>query len=51
MKQVTASFGVAQLRRGESSASLIRRADAKLYASKSNGRNKVAVDETVSEYA
>lgn len=51
MKPVTASFGVAQLRRGESSASLIRRADAKLYASKSAGRNKVAADEDVGGFA
>lgn len=47
MKQVTASFGVAQLRRDESSASLIRRTDAKLYVSKSSGRNKVTADEDV----
>ena len=45
MKQVTAPFGVAHLRRGESSAGLIRRADSKLYASKSAGRNKVVADE------
>jgi diguanylate cyclase len=40
--QVTASFGVAQLAAGESADALIRRADAKLYESKANGRNRVA---------
>ncbi len=38
---VTASFGVAELERCESPASLIERADAKLYQSKAAGRNRV----------
>lgn len=38
---VTVSFGVAQLQRDETSASLIERADAKLYAAKNAGRNQV----------
>ena len=38
---LTASFGVAELRGGESTDALIRRADAKLYEAKQTGRNKV----------
>jgi diguanylate cyclase len=38
---VTASFGVAELEQFESPASLIERADAKLYQSKAAGRNRV----------
>jgi diguanylate cyclase len=38
---ITASFGVAQFHPGESSESLIQRADAKLYVSKAAGRNRV----------
>jgi len=41
---ITASFGVACLRRGEDSEALLRRADAKLYEAKISGRNRVAVD-------
>lgn len=41
---ITASFGVARLQAGESAEDLIRRADAKLYEAKSNGRNRVLVD-------
>lgn len=37
----TASFGVAQLLPGESTANLLARADASLYHSKESGRNKV----------
>ncbi|MBY6244003.1 diguanylate cyclase [Methylosinus sp. Sm6] len=44
--RITASFGVAQLRAGEGAAGLIGRADAKLYVSKSGGRNRVATDES-----
>lgn len=43
--RITASFGVAQLRSGESASSLIQRADAKLYVSKSGGRNRVSADD------
>lgn len=43
--RITASFGVAQLHHGEGAASLIQRADAKLYVSKSGGRNRVSTDE------
>ena len=39
---VTASFGVAELRSNESSADLIRRADERLYAAKAAGKNFVA---------
>ena len=41
---VTASFGIAQYRRGESADDLIARADACLYASKTNGRDRVTSD-------
>ena len=42
MLRVTASFGVAQLSDGEGTSGLIQRADAKLYESKANGRNRIA---------
>lgn len=42
--KVTASFGVAQARRGETAAQLIERADGCLYASKAGGRNQVTSD-------
>jgi diguanylate cyclase len=41
---VTASFGVARLRDGESAEDLLRRVDAQLYEAKTSGRNRVAVD-------
>ncbi|HEX2841212.1 GGDEF domain-containing protein [Hyphomicrobium sp.] len=40
--QLTASFGVAQYRRGDDVDMLVQRADAKLYDAKSQGRNRVA---------
>lgn len=39
----TASFGVAQRRSGEDVGTFVRRADAKLYEAKANGRDRVAV--------
>ena len=45
--EVTASFGIAEIHEGETSTSLIRRADRKLYESKRKGRNRTEV-ETVS---
>jgi diguanylate cyclase len=42
MLRVTASFGVAQLNPGEGTSGIIQRADAKLYESKTSGRNRVA---------
>ena len=38
---ITASFGVAELREGESTDGLLRRVDIKLYEAKQAGRNKV----------
>lgn len=45
--RITASFGVAQLNPGESAESLVGRADAKLYLSKSEGRNCVSSDDSI----
>jgi diguanylate cyclase (GGDEF)-like protein len=42
--QVTASFGVSSYRPGDTSQTLIGRADAALYLSKATGRNKVSVE-------
>jgi diguanylate cyclase (GGDEF)-like protein len=39
--KVTASFGIAQLKKGETEDSLITRADKALYKAKENGRNRV----------
>jgi diguanylate cyclase (GGDEF)-like protein/PAS domain S-box-containing protein len=41
VQPVTASFGVAQYRSGETTEKLVTRADDALYAAKSNGRNRV----------
>ncbi|MET0407021.1 MAG: GGDEF domain-containing protein [Hyphomicrobium sp.] len=43
--KVTASFGIAELRRGEECDDLLDRADAKLYEAKAAGRNRVIGDE------
>jgi diguanylate cyclase len=47
--RVTMSFGVAQLRPGESPASLIERADAALYQSKNDGRDRVTQESDIEE--
>ncbi|WP_045834925.1 diguanylate cyclase [Hyphomicrobium sp. 99] len=43
--KVTASFGIAELRPGEDSYSLLDRADSKLYEAKAAGRNRIIADE------
>jgi diguanylate cyclase len=45
--KITASFGVAQLAERDDAATLVQRADAKLYEAKSAGRNRVVIDRPV----
>ncbi len=45
--KVTASFGIAQLGDGDSAQALFRRADAKLYEAKRNGRNQIAIEHSI----
>lgn len=47
--RVTMSFGVAQLRPGETPANLVSRADAALYQSKHDGRNRVSQETDIEE--
>ena len=42
--KITASFGIAQLREGDTAQMLIERADDKLYEAKCGGRNRVAAE-------
>jgi diguanylate cyclase len=44
---VTASFGLASFRPGESLEALVDRADRAMYTAKVNGRNRVVVDDAV----
>jgi diguanylate cyclase (GGDEF)-like protein len=44
VRQVTCSFGVAQLRANDTAQSLTARADLALYGAKANGRNRVEVE-------
>ena len=48
---VTISGGVARLRRGESQADVMRRADHALYEAKAAGRNRIAIFDAASELA
>ncbi len=49
VSKVTASFGVAQQRRGELECELIKRVDNELYNSKDQGRNRVSPHPTTSQ--
>jgi diguanylate cyclase (GGDEF)-like protein len=42
--RVTASFGVAVYREGDTVTTLLGRADAALYCAKDNGRNRVEIE-------
>ena len=48
--QLTVSIGVARLQSGDTPQGLLERADACLYASKRNGRNRVTTDQTPELY-
>lgn len=45
--QITASFGIAQLGEGDDAATLVQRADARLYEAKCAGRNRIVIDRAV----
>jgi len=49
--QLTASFGVAEIREGEAPSALIERADQMLYEAKHKGRNKTVIWGSASENA
>ncbi len=44
VKTITCSFGIATLRKGESKQAMFERADAAVYLAKTNGRNRVEVE-------
>ena len=48
--KITASFGIAQLRDGDTPVMLIERADANLYESKRQGRNRITLDSSAKVY-
>jgi diguanylate cyclase len=48
--KITASFGIAQLRDGDLPVTLIERADANLYESKRQGRNRITLDSSAKVY-
>lgn len=45
--KITASFGIAQLSDADDAEKLIQRADARLYAAKCAGRNRIAADDAI----
>ena len=48
--KITASFGIAQLRDGDTPSTLIERADTNLYESKRQGRNRITLDSSAKIY-